>query len=103
MGRPFLSTSNTIGRTAQEAAELLTKHDAFEAATADTLGLAERLGVQAEGLADSKDCDPALIRKEAESLKGAVDVFVSQMAGRKKLLNQARDYFHKMSQVSGCE
>lgn len=100
VGRPFLSSSNTIGSTVQETSGLLTKHDAFEVSTADTLGLAKRLGAQAEDLASTKDCDPTLIKKEAESLKGAVDVFVSQMAERKRLLEQAKDYFREMSQVS---
>lgn len=99
VGNPFLSSSNTIGTSREEAHSLSQEHKDFETRADHTYSLTQCLIAEAESLSSSKDCDPALIGKEAESLKGAEVTFTSHMAQRQAILEIASEFFLKMSQV----
>ena len=97
-GQPFLSAANSVGGSQQDALNLMKKHTAMEVSTEDSYALAERLLERAKTLASSSECDPALIGKEAESLKSAVDGFRCGMEERRRLLSEAAELFRKMDE-----
>lgn len=101
-GNPFLTASNTIGHSEQEALNLLKRHAAFDSSTMDTCEMTEQLLTQADSLSASKDCDPAAMILEVEALHSSMDRFVSRMAGRREVLEQAAEVFRKISEVSGA-
>ena len=98
-GNPFLSSSNTIGRSENDSSYLLCSHESFEESTSDTYALVNRLRELTVRLASSKDCEPEAIMKEEQALQGAVDRFSSQMSARRDIIVHAKDYFMKLREV----
>ena len=98
-GNPFITSSNTIGASQEEADSLLQAHKDFETRANHTYSLTQRLVAEAKSLSSSKDCDPVLIGTEEESLKSAEVTFTSHMTQRQAILELASEFFQKMSQV----
>lgn len=98
-GNPFLSSSNTIGRSENESSYLIRGHDSFAASSSDTYALADRLRSLTTELASKKECEAAEMKKEEEALKGVVDGFSSRMSARRDIIVNAEGYFRKLSEV----
>ena len=89
-----------MGTSEDEALNLTKKLSGVELSTEDSYALAESLQAKAKTLASSNACDPALIGKEAESLRGAVSAFRARMSERREILEKAATLFRKIDEVT---
>ena len=101
VGNPFLSTSNTIGKSESDTTDLLRQHNAFNSSTEDISTLTKDLQIRAEELARSQDCNPAVIKKEAGSLQEVYDRFILQLSERRQIIVEAGLCFRKIDEVRG--
>jgi len=99
-GKPFLTSSNAIGRSEDDTTQLLTHHESFETSARETYTLAKRLRALTAELSSSKQCEPEEIKREESALQGAVDQFTNQMRCRKAIILHTVGYFRKLNEAS---
>ena len=100
-GKPFLTSSTSVGRSEDDTTQLLSRHESFETSARETYTLADRLRALTAELSSSKKCEPEEIKREEVALQGAVDQFSDNMRSRKAIILQVMDYFKKLNEVLG--
>ncbi|KAL3855027.1 hypothetical protein ACJMK2_014257 [Sinanodonta woodiana] len=92
-GDVFLKKNTSIGRSLQRSRALQKSHEHFESVAQNTITNAEKLLQAAEELAQTGECDPKEIYREAQELEERMSSFLAALARRRSSLDMTVSFY----------
>ncbi|XP_076464394.1 triple functional domain protein-like [Babylonia areolata] len=99
-GDVFLKKNTFIGKTLQRAKALQKSHEHFENVARNTITNAEKLLAAADELAQTGECDPKEIYREAHELEQRMHNFLSALERRRSILGMTVSFYTHVHELT---
>ncbi|KAK3082880.1 hypothetical protein FSP39_007833 [Pinctada imbricata] len=99
-GDIFLRKNTSIGRSLQRSKALQKSHEHFETVAKNTITNADKLLAAADELAQTGECDPNEIYREAQELQSRMSNFLTSLNRRKDTLEMAVFFYTHVHELT---